>query len=184
MDLNIGDKVTVLDDDLQGVIIHIFKDSITIETEDEFTLEFSKNQLLKIDHNERLLSDHSWHSSIKEDDYKKKSNAGKKRGDIKKSGTVLEIDLHIEKLLPTSKGMSNFDILDHQIDVARRQLEFAIQKKIQRIVFIHGVGEGKLKIELEYLLKRYDKVKFFDANYQKYGLGAMEVHLPNKTFRL
>lgn len=184
MDLKIGDKVSVLDDDLEGVIIHIFKDSVTIETEDQFTLEFDKNQLLKIDHDERLLSDHSWYSSNKEEDHNKSQNTDKKLVKNKKSGTVLEIDLHIDKLLPSLRGMSNFDILDHQINEARRQLEFAIRKNIKRIVFIHGVGDGKLKLELEYLLKRYDKIKFFDANYQKYGLGAMEVHLPDKTFRL
>jgi dsDNA-specific endonuclease/ATPase MutS2 len=44
------------------------------------------------------------------------------------------------------------------------------------MVFIHGKGEGVLKLELEYLLKRYN-VKFYDANYQKYGLGATEVYI-------
>ena len=44
-------------------------------------------------------------------------------------------------------------------------------------VFIHGVGEGVLKLELEYLFSRYDNVKFYDADYQKYGLGATEVYI-------
>jgi len=50
-------------------------------------------------------------------------------------------------------------------------------KRIQKIVFIHGVGEGVLKIELEYLFARYNNVKYYDANYQKYGLGATEVYI-------
>ena len=50
-------------------------------------------------------------------------------------------------------------------------------KRIQKVVFIHGVGEGVLKLELEYLFKRYDNLKFYDANYQKYGLGATEVYI-------
>jgi hypothetical protein len=45
------------------------------------------------------------------------------------------------------------------------------------VVFIHGVGEGILKIELDYLFGRYNNVKFYDANYQKYGLGATEVYI-------
>ena len=73
--------------------------------------------------------------------------------------------------------MSNHDMLTLQLDTAKRKLDFAINKRIQKIVFIHGVGEGDLKMELEYLFGRYDNVKFYDANYQKYGLGATEVYI-------
>ncbi|MCB0433939.1 MAG: Smr/MutS family protein, partial [Mangrovimonas sp.] len=64
-----------------------------------------------------------------------------------------------------------------QLETARRQLEFAIKKRIQKVVFIHGVGEGVLRTELEFLFGRYDNVSFYDANYQKYGLGATEVYI-------
>ena len=73
--------------------------------------------------------------------------------------------------------MSNHDMLTLQLDTAKRQLDFAIRKRIQKVVFIHGVGEGVLKLELEYLFSRYDNVKFYDADYQKYGLGATEVYI-------
>lgn len=72
--------------------------------------------------------------------------------------------------------MSNYDILTLQIDTAKHQLEFAMRKRIQKIVFIHGVGEGVLKAELDFLLGRYDNLKFYDADYQKYGVGATEVY--------
>ena len=74
-------------------------------------------------------------------------------------------------------GMQNHEMLNLQIETAKRRLEFAIQNRIQRIVFIHGVGEGVLKLELEYLFKRYEGLKFYDANYQKYGQGATEVYI-------
>jgi dsDNA-specific endonuclease/ATPase MutS2 len=89
----------------------------------------------------------------------------------------MEVDLHIHQLTNSTRGMSKHDMLSLQLDTAKRQLEFAIKKRIQRIVFIHGVGEGVLRLELEYLFKRYDNVKYYDANYQKYGLGATEVYI-------
>lgn len=89
----------------------------------------------------------------------------------------MEVDLHIHQLTNHYKGMSNFDMLNLQLDTAKRQLEFAIKKRIQKVVFIHGVGEGVLKAELEYLFNRYDNVKFYAADYQKYGLGATEVYI-------
>ncbi|MEX0273541.1 MAG: Smr/MutS family protein, partial [Flavobacteriaceae bacterium] len=44
-------------------------------------------------------------------------------------------------------------------------------------VFIHGVGEGVLREELQYLFRRYDNVEYYDADYQQYGLGATEVYI-------
>ena len=89
----------------------------------------------------------------------------------------MEVDLHIHQLTNSTKHMSNHDMLTLQLDTAKRQLDFAIRKRIQKVVFIHGVGEGVLKLELEYLFSRYDNVKFYDADYQKYGLGATEVYI-------
>ncbi len=90
---------------------------------------------------------------------------------------TLEVDLHIHQLVKSYKRMTKHEILTYQLDTAKRQLEFAMRKRIQKVVFIHGVGEGVLKLELEYLFKHYDNMKFYDANYQKYGLGATEVYI-------
>ncbi|MFL1012109.1 Smr/MutS family protein [Flavisericum labens] len=89
----------------------------------------------------------------------------------------MEVDLHINQLVKSTRGMTNHDMLTLQLDTARHKLEFAIANRIQKVVFIHGVGEGVLKLELEYLFGRYGNVKFYDANYQKYGLGATEVYI-------
>ena len=72
-------------------------------------------------------------------------------------------------------------MLNLQLETAKRQLEFAIRKRIQKVVFIHGVGEGVLKEELKYLFNRYDNVAFYDAEYKKYGLGATEVYIYQNT---
>ena len=88
----------------------------------------------------------------------------------------MEVDLHINQLIDSTRGMDNFDILTIQLDTAKHKLEFAIRNRIRRVVFIHGVGEGVLKTELEYLFNKYH-VDFYDAPYQKYGLGATEVYI-------
>jgi dsDNA-specific endonuclease/ATPase MutS2 len=67
-------------------------------------------------------------------------------------------------------------MLSLQIDTARHKIEFAIKKRIPKIVFIHGVGEGVLKAELHYLFNKYP-IKYYDASYQKYGLGSTEVYI-------
>ena len=68
------------------------------------------------------------------------------------------------------------------MDIAKKHMEFAIKNRIPKIVFIHGVGEGILKAELDFMLKRYDSISFQDANYQKYGSGATEVYFKQNKF--
>ena len=45
---SIGDKVSVLDDDINGVVISIKNKEISIETNDGFTMTFFVNELIKI----------------------------------------------------------------------------------------------------------------------------------------
>jgi hypothetical protein len=49
----------------------------------------------------------------------------------------------------------------------------------RKIVFIHGVGNGKLKLEIRRSLDRdYPQLKYQDASFQEYGYGATMVILP------
>ncbi|WBL23576.1 Smr/MutS family protein [Zunongwangia sp. HRR-M8] len=180
MILKKGDVVHVLDDDIEGVIVELSGSVATIETTDGFPMSFELKDLVKIERNNDPLLDVEQEVIRRALEEKENFKKNRKRTISKKKEKqipAMEVDLHIEKLLPSKRGLSNHDILTKQIDTARGQLEFAIRKRIQRIVFIHGVGEGVLKAELEYLFGRYDNVKFYDANYQQYGLGATEVYI-------
>lgn len=178
MKLKIGDKVSVLDEDLQGVIIKIVDDIITLETTEGFELMFSTNELIKMETDSVLrtkaFSKSSLSEVVSEKEILKKTS--KKVKPKERYQPTFEVDLHIHQLTNSSKRMSNHEMLTLQLDTAKRQLEFAIRKRIQKMVFIHGKGEGVLKLELDYLFGRYN-VKFYDANYQKYGLGATEVYI-------
>jgi dsDNA-specific endonuclease/ATPase MutS2 len=63
------------------------------------------------------------------------------------------------------------------MDHAKKRLEWAMQKRLRSVVFIHGVGEGVLRAELHTLFRRYDNLEYFDADYQTYGVGATEVRI-------
>jgi dsDNA-specific endonuclease/ATPase MutS2 len=57
-------------------------------------------------------------------------------------------------------------------------LEGAILAGTRRIVFIHGVGNGRLKHEiLKTLNRKYPKLRYQDASFKKYGYGATLVML-------
>lgn len=177
-----GDKISVLDDAINGKVLKVNGKTITVETEDGFELDFEEKELILIEPSGELLN------SIAKTNFSeiaKQKEIPKPRSFVKekksnKDEFVLEIDLHIEKLVPNKRGMSNYDILNIQTETVKRQMDFALRNRIPKVVFIHGVGEGVLKSELDFLLGRYENVTFQDANYQKYGLGATEVYFIQK----
>ena len=73
-------------------------------------------------------------------------------------------------------------MLDRQLEEARRMLEFAMRKRIQHLVFIHGVGSGVLKAELETLFGRYPEITVHQGDFRTYGQGALEVYIPQSAF--
>ncbi|APG59372.1 Smr/MutS family protein [Christiangramia salexigens] len=178
MELKIGDRVELLDDNLSGIVQNVEGGDAEIKTEDGFLMSFPISDLVKIDDGiEDLETEQLDLDEIlieKKPPKKPKSNRIKPK---ERTAPPMEVDLHINQLVRNSKGLSNHEMLNLQVDTARHKLEFAMRKRIQKVVFIHGVGEGVLKAELEYLFGRYSNVKFYDADYQKYGLGATEVYI-------
>ncbi|WP_293871886.1 Smr/MutS family protein [Flavobacterium sp.] len=173
--LNKGDKVSVLDDSIDGIVIKIEGTAVTIETTDGFNLTYKSSELIKIENGSTLKFSFNKSQIISEKEVVKPNYINKEKK-YKKEIPPPEFDLHIEKLIKSYKGMSNYDILTLQIETAKRHIEFAIRQRIPKIVFIHGVGEGVLKSDLDFLLGRYENIIFQDANYQKYGSGATEVY--------
>ena len=181
MKFKINDWVCVLDDDLSGRIIAISDQLVTIETSSGFELKFPPSELVKII--DSVLESSSFSGvSLQHIISEKTTKRPQKTPPRTKSGAAppMEVDLHIEQLITSKQGLQNHDILTLQLETAKRRLEFAITKRIQRVIFIHGVGEGVLKLELEYLLKRYDGIKFYPANFQNYGHGATEVYIEQR----
>ncbi len=89
---------------------------------------------------------------------------------------LLEVDLHIDALLPDTRGLENKDMLDAQMAHVRTVMEQNAGRKGLRIVFIHGVGAGVLKGELRRFVERkYPKCHFQDASFREYGFGATMV---------
>lgn len=89
---------------------------------------------------------------------------------------TIEIDLHINELLDTTAGLSNAAMLQCQLDKFHEVLEQNKNRKGQKIVFIHGKGEGVLRKEIEKLLKTQYKTYYFqDASFREYGFGATMV---------
>jgi len=117
---------------------------------------------------------------LKANMFQKKESQPKSKTTIRRAPETpdgpLVIDLHADELLETTQGMSASDILNYQLDIVRRTLKEHEKRRGQRIIFIHGKGEGVLRKalvnELQY---RYKNYQYQDASFREYGYGATQV---------
>jgi hypothetical protein len=115
---------------------------------------------------------------LKQEMYAKQNmeDSHKRKTEKKDNNSVVVVDLHASELLDTTAGMSNADILKYQIKKFTETLSEYANKKGQKIIFIHGKGEGVLRNailhELNYKYKRYH---YQDASFREYGYGATQV---------
>ena len=108
-------------------------------------------------------------------------SALKQKKNLHERGDILlntkEVDLHIEELTNDFSHLTNAEIVLLQLAKFTKELNNAMLNNFKSIVFIHGVGNGKLKSALRDELRNYPQVTFRDGDYQKFGNGATEVIL-------
>jgi len=114
---------------------------------------------------------------IKQAMFQKEESTGRPRiVNRTQTSEIIEVDLHINELLDTTAGLSNAAMLQCQLDKFHEVLDANKNHKGQKVVFIHGKGEGVLRKEIEKLLKtRYKSYYFQDASFREYGFGATMV---------
>ena len=198
MKFSIGDKVRFLDEKGGGIIVKINKKGwVVVETEDGFEIPYRSDMLVPVEPIKKENAEDSIQNSeekekeseenimLKKEDIlklllekeKKKTRAKTSVPHLKNQSLEKEVDLHIEELLDNWKGMSNAQLIEIQLNHMQRELDNAIALHMRSIIFIHGVGNGRLKAEVRKILETYSGIRFHDASYSKYGFGATEVEL-------
>lgn len=169
-----GDKVSVISEEISGVIKEIIKDNALIVDDNGFEWEYKLTEIvLRAPEDSYALDDSLVLEKIKVDTVSIDIKITKKRY----QDEVWEIDLHIEELVDSHTHMSNTEIVQKQLSVLKSFLDKAQKNGIKRCVVIHGKGKGVLKEEIRnycYKLKQDNDVRleFVDADYSNYGMGG------------
>jgi Domain of unknown function (DUF2027)/Smr domain len=125
------------------------------------------------------LADHISDSDIEKSKKEKERKEPQKQFKSSKSGTnpeIEEVDLHIHELVDDHSNMSNTEMLDTQMSRFTTALDGGIIAGTKKMVFIHGIGNGKLKLEvIKKLDRKYPKLRYQDASFKEYGYGATMV---------
>jgi len=91
------------------------------------------------------------------------------------------VDLHIGELVDNILGLSSHDMFRIQMDYFRRMLDSAIENDYSKVTFIHGVGNGVLKNAIIDELKNSDNTTNRMASLAKFGVGAIDVIIKDKS---
>lgn len=190
MTFKIGDKVRFLNSDGYGIITKILGlNTVDLENNFGFQEEYKISELVP----ERSQNDYKTDNLSFDNQLKSKINSDKTNKnltDLKRKFNHLEkygsndrvvIDLHIENLIDSYKGMSNGEILKIQMTRFKRFLNNSIDRRQRKVVVIHGVGEGVLRHEIRKELDIYHPYfEYYDASYEEFGYGATEIRLQSK----
>jgi hypothetical protein len=188
----VGDFVRFLNDEGEGFIVSFSgNESALVEDSSGFAFEHPLRELVKIENSkhefsqynqvqpntremlDRNVDAHAVKSAAKDFKNRYKERAA---NDFPHNADLFEVDLHIHELLDNYERMSNGEIVTIQMEHFERMLAIAEKKKVKKVVFIHGVGQGVLRAEIRAFIKSYyPQCEFLDGNYQRYGHGATEV---------
>ena len=176
----VGDQVRFLNEEGGGVVTAVNGSLITVETEDGFDYQYQASELVKSG-GDYQISQADLDKVINQEKMdKQNARLSQRFNHLDKMSTSdeMEVDLHIEALIDSHRGMPNYKIVEVQMAHFRRSMQKAISRNMKSIVFIHGVGAGVLREEIRTELRNnFPGYEFLDASYQRYGAGATQVLL-------
>ena len=157
-EFKIGDKIKFIRSNDFGVIKEIISErKVKVEDSSNFIIQVNKDEIILQDDSTNSVSSYGDLSKIKDDSYVKRKKE-KKVSNL----SVMKVDLHIENLITDYHLMTNQEIIHVQIKKCEDVLMKSLNSNVQKLVIVHGIGEGVLKKEVHNLLNKYE-MRYFES---------------------
>ena len=158
--LKIGDKIKFLKSNDFGTVVNIISErKIQVEDSSLFLTVVNVKDVVKFDDHTDTVQAYGDVMFSKES----KENLSAKKISRQNLNEV-KIDLHIENLSNDFLAMTNFEIVQVQVKKCEDALIKAINSNAQKLIIVHGIGEGVLKKEVHNLLSRFELRYFVSIN--------------------
>lgn len=176
MSFKVGDKVGFLHEQGRGVVVGEIDNNKIIVEVDGIEIPYSIEELIDLSEMKVHTIEPEAEKFLREKIFNVRDKTGRKNK-ISTQKVESFIDLHIENLIDSHANLTNGQILNKQMNALKSYLEKAEHQKMNKVIIIHGVGQGVLKEEVRYYLKQFDRYEFMDAPYFEYGYGATELRI-------
>jgi dsDNA-specific endonuclease/ATPase MutS2 len=173
-----GDRVKTMDDAaVYTVVKRLHGDVMLVRTDDGLEIPVSSEYLIV-----SAIDPESISLAVAGSRGHKKSIVKKKSSPVHKRSLNKEVDLHISGSYSGTDGLSSIEL---QIMRFINELDKAIREGKKEIIFIHGVGSGKLRNQLRKIVtENYTSCTFQDAPFNKYGVdGATLITISKPRYK-
>jgi dsDNA-specific endonuclease/ATPase MutS2 len=154
----VGDKVKFIKSNDYGIIKSIISErKIQVEDSSNFLSIVNHNDVIKFDSSTDTLRAYG-DLNINKDIIAKKMNKSIESTNL----NVIKVDLHIENIDDDYLFLTNYEIVQKQLVKCERILLSALNSKTQRLIIVHGIGQGVLKNEVHKLLNKF-KLRYFES---------------------
>ncbi|KIA83854.1 DNA mismatch repair protein [Kaistella solincola] len=162
--MNIGDKVSVIDDNVKGKITAFNGKKIIVEDEHGFSHEFTENEIVL--QNPEIYK--HFQTVQKEETSKPKSKKHHKN--------PLVLDLHFENFEKNSEKIDAFERLFLQKEKLLKTLDFCREHNLKRLEIIHGIGDGVLQQMVHDVLESQTNLEFHNKEILHHQSGTVLVY--------
>jgi hypothetical protein len=161
--MKIGDKVSVVDEDLSGVVTSVKGNIVVFKDEYGFTHQYPKEKLVP------KISD--FYENIK---IVRKAEPGKVTSKAHQK-TPMILDLHFHHLVKNPNDYDSYERLFIQKEKLVQTLNFCRKHHLKRLEIVHGIGDGVLQRMVHDTLESQANIDFYNKEILHHQSGAVMV---------
>jgi len=161
--MKIGDKVSVVDEDLSGIITSVNGNIVVFKDEYGFTYQYPKEKLVPKN------------SDLYENIRIVKKAEPKKIISKKHQKNHMVLDLHFDHLVKNPGDYDSFERLFIQKAKLMEVLEFCRKHNLKRLEIVHGIGDGILQRMVMDVLESQADIDFYNKEILHHQSGAVMI---------
>ena len=161
--MKIGDKVSVVDEDLAGVVTSTKGNIVVFKDEYGFTHKYPQEKLVPKN------------ADLYENIRVERKIEPKKTISKKHSKNHLVLDLHFENLVKNPNDYDSFERLFIQKEKLTDTIDFCRKHNLKRLEIVHGIGDGTLQRMVFDVLQSQINLDFYNKEILHHQSGAVMV---------
>ena len=163
--MKIGDKISVVDDNLKGKITTIKGKIVTIEDEHGFSYDFDLKEI--------VLQEPEIYKGLKTIHKEEKQKPISKKHDHK----PLVLDLHFNHMVKNPAQFSPFERIILQKEKLLDILDYCRKNNLKKLEIIHGIGDGVLQKMVNEVLENQKDLEYHNKEILHHQSGTVLVFL-------